>query len=77
MGDTEAIKRAVAVGLGVAIVSRFAVEEERRSRKLAVLRIKGVSLIRPLQLLYAGDNEMTAPAVEFLDYLRSQKKRKG
>ena len=44
LGDTEAIKRAVSAGLGVAIVSGFSVELERRCGTLSVVRVADVEL---------------------------------
>jgi DNA-binding transcriptional LysR family regulator len=51
IGGTDAIKSAVASGLGVAFVSRWAVETEARAGTLAVLRVRDVALERPLQIL--------------------------
>jgi DNA-binding transcriptional LysR family regulator len=51
LGSTEAIKRVVAEGLGLAIVSRLAVDAECDSRRLAVLRVSGLHLERRLHLV--------------------------
>jgi DNA-binding transcriptional LysR family regulator len=51
LGSTEAIKRAVAAGLGVAIVSHLAIQTEVASRQLAILPLLGFQLTRPLHRL--------------------------
>jgi DNA-binding transcriptional LysR family regulator len=48
LGSTEAIKRAVASGVGVAIVSGLSVAMEVRAKKLAVLKIADLQLRRPM-----------------------------
>jgi DNA-binding transcriptional LysR family regulator len=51
LGSTEAIKRAVAEGLGLAIVSRLALRAECAAGNLAVLPVVGLSIRRPLHLV--------------------------
>ena len=69
LGDTEAIKRAVAEGLGIGIVSRFAIEAEVRAGSLAALRIAGVPLTRPLRVVFDPRRELAVPARELLAFL--------
>jgi DNA-binding transcriptional LysR family regulator len=71
-GDTEAIKHAIAAGMGVSILSRFSVTEEVRTGRLKWLRIKQVELRRPLQLLYPRDASRSPAVEEFLALLRSR-----
>jgi DNA-binding transcriptional LysR family regulator len=51
LGSTEAIKRVVAEGVGLAIVSRLAVGAECAAGTLAVLPVAGLRLQRPLHLV--------------------------
>lgn len=51
LGSTEAIKRAVAAGLGVAIVSRAALDAELELGTLAMLDVEGLEIRRPLSRL--------------------------
>ena len=51
LGSTEAIKRVVAEGVGLAIVSRLAVGVECAAGTLAVLPVTGLRLARPLRLV--------------------------
>lgn len=63
LGSTEAIKRAVMEGVGVAIVSGLAIGMEVAAGKLAVLKLKGLAVERPCHLLRArGRSESTATA---------------
>lgn len=51
LGSTEAIKRAVESGVGVAVVSSLTVALEVQVRKLAIIRIKDLNIQRPLHRL--------------------------
>ena len=51
LGSTEAIKRAVAADLGVAIVSHLTIQTELASGQLAILPVRGFQLTRPLHRL--------------------------
>jgi DNA-binding transcriptional LysR family regulator len=51
LGSTEVIKRAVAAGLGVAIVSHLSIQTELASGQLAILPVHGFELSRPLHRL--------------------------
>ncbi|MCG8347241.1 MAG: LysR family transcriptional regulator [Chloroflexales bacterium] len=48
LGSTEAVKQAVAAGLGLSIVSTAAIQLELAQRRLAVLPIAGLVIKRPL-----------------------------
>jgi DNA-binding transcriptional LysR family regulator len=70
LGSTESVKRAVAVGLGFAIVSRLTVELELAAQKLQVLHVTDLSIRRPLHLVrIKGKRESRAVSV-FLKMLR-------
>jgi DNA-binding transcriptional LysR family regulator len=51
LGSTEAIKRVVAEGMGLSIVSRLAVFAECAAGTLAVLPVAGLRIERPLHLV--------------------------
>jgi DNA-binding transcriptional LysR family regulator len=51
LGSTEAIKRVVAEGVGLAIVSRLAVRAECAAGTLAMLPVAGLHIQRPLHLV--------------------------
>ena len=77
LGDTEAIKHAIAAGMGVSILSRFSVAEEVRAGRLEWLRIKRVELRRPLQLLYPRGPSRSPAVDQFLAFLRSARAARG
>src|SRR2546422_2978556 len=77
LGDTEAIKHAIAAGMGVSILSRFSVAEEVRAGRLEWLRIKRVELRRPLQLLYPRGPSRSPAVDQFLAFLRSARAVRG
>jgi DNA-binding transcriptional LysR family regulator len=51
LGGTEAIKQAVAAGVGVAIVSRLAIPSAGEPGKFAIVDVRDLSLKRPLHLV--------------------------
>jgi DNA-binding transcriptional LysR family regulator len=51
LGDTEAIKRAVAEGVGLAIVPRLAIQSECPAGMFVVLPVAGLRIERPLHLV--------------------------
>jgi len=65
LGSTEAVKEAVAEGLGVAMVSKLAVESDVARKRLAVLRVKGLSIRRPVYLLRARGRQESKAAHAF------------
>ncbi|MFT3928165.1 MAG: LysR substrate-binding domain-containing protein [Myxococcales bacterium] len=70
LGSTEAVKRAVAAGLGLAIVSRLTVELEVQAKKLVVLDVADLNVRRGLHLVrLKGKRESRAVAM-FLKLLR-------
>ena len=68
----EAVKRSAAEGLGVAAVSRFALDEELASGTLAVLDVRRWRVRRTIAAVYARDVPLTPPAARFLDRFRDR-----
>jgi DNA-binding transcriptional LysR family regulator len=72
LGSTEAIKRVVAEGVGLAIVSRLAVAAEIARGTLAVLPVAGLRIERPLHLV-RRKGRRDGPALQaFCDVLRTR-----
>jgi len=69
LGSTEAIKRAVAAGLGVAIVSHLTIETEIRSGQLAILPVNGFELTRPLYRLHWRERAQDPATLAFFALL--------
>ncbi len=57
LGSTEAVKRAVMHGLGVAVVSRLSVAGELAAGRLVALRVPELSLSRPLYEAWNRDRK--------------------
>jgi DNA-binding transcriptional LysR family regulator len=70
LGSTEAIKEAVESGIGVSIVSKWAVRREYKYGSIKPLKFKEGKLLRDFSLVF-NKNTVTSYAVdEFLAFLR-------
>jgi len=72
LGSTEAVKNAVAAGLGAAFVSHLTVEHELASGRLRALELRGFSIRRALSLLTLEGKPPSPAAQEFLRLLRER-----
>jgi DNA-binding transcriptional LysR family regulator len=70
LGSTEAIKNAVAAGLGAAFVSRLTIELELSSGRLTTLALEDATIRRALRLLTLEGKPPSPAAREFLRLLR-------
>lgn len=70
LGSTEAIKRAVASGVGVAIVSRLTINLELEVKRLAVVPLANLRIARPLHLLRLRGKHETQATKAFLQLLQ-------
>lgn len=70
LGSTEAIKNAVAAGLGVAMVSRLTVEVELSAGRLVEVAVPGLKVQRSLHLLTHQHRHPSPAAERFLGLLR-------
>lgn len=75
----EGVKLTVAGGLGVAAISRHAVEVELAAGTLALIRLPGWKVRRHLSLIHARDVPLTPAAERFVEALRAAwtPKRRG
>lgn len=69
LDSPETVKRAVAAGLGIGILSRFAIDWELQSKRLALLRMPGFPIRRPLYLAYLRQKRLTPAMKAFLELL--------
>jgi DNA-binding transcriptional LysR family regulator len=69
LASTEAIKQAVAAGLGLAIVSRSAIEDQLALGRISIVPLSGVSLKRALTELRLIGRPPTAAAARFMELL--------
>ncbi|MGC8735305.1 MAG: selenium metabolism-associated LysR family transcriptional regulator [Dissulfurimicrobium sp.] len=71
IGSTEAVRQAIKAGLGLAIISRKAVEEEIRTGIFHAASLKGVDLRRRFYLLWRKDRTLSPLALAFIDLIKS------
>lgn len=69
MVGTEAVKKAVEANLGVAFVSRFAVEAELALGRLAALEVDGLAIVRPIVMIYRSERYFTPAAARFREFV--------
>ena len=69
LDSTEAIKRSVAAGLGLAVVSRLCVEAELAAGTLVAITVRGLRLRRPLYALTPRGRQPSASVRAFTGLL--------
>ncbi len=69
LGSNESIKEAVLQGLGLAVLSTHAVENEVQAGRLRTLTIRGLSLQREMFAVWDHRRVLSIPARLFLDLL--------
>ncbi|MHB9100051.1 MAG: LysR substrate-binding domain-containing protein [Sulfuricella sp.] len=72
LGSNEAIKQAVAGGLGVAVLSAHTLALEKNADELVVLDVEGFPIRRQWYAVYARDKQLSVVARTFLDFLRQE-----
>lgn len=74
LGSNEAIKQAVAGGLGLAIISRHALNQQAKSEGLAILSVENFPLHSNWWILYPQGKRLSPIASVFLQHLKSVSK---
>ncbi len=77
LGSNEAIKHAVAGGLGIAVLSAHTLALDHSSDELAILKAEGFPIRRHWYLAYPKDKQLSVVAQAFLDFLREESKLLG
>ena len=72
LGSTEAVKNAVASGLGVALVSRLTAALELNAGRLAELKLADLRIRRPLHLIRLSGKQPSPAVRAFIDLLRGR-----
>ena len=67
MENPESLKKAVQSGLGIAFISKFAVESELKARTLVTPRIPGFQISRNLKIVHRKDKHLSHAARTFID----------
>jgi DNA-binding transcriptional LysR family regulator len=69
LGDNSSVKEAVAAGMGIALVSRHAIEMEVRLRRLVVLDVRGLPLRRQWYVVHRRGQRLSRAAAAFRGFL--------
>jgi DNA-binding transcriptional LysR family regulator len=73
LASPEAIKNAVAAGLGIAVVSRLIIEQELRAGSLGVIPLKDLTIRRPLYRQCLCNRTPSPALLKFSEVLRTVK----
>lgn len=79
LDHTEAIKQAVMAGLGVALVSTYAVRGELETGRLRAVRLHGIRIQRHFHVIHHDARRLTASARAFIELLEesARPRRRG
>lgn len=77
LGSNEAIKQAVAGGLGIAVLSAHTLALERSIDDLAILDVDGFPIRRHWYLAYPKNKQLSVVAQAFLEFLHVESKLLG
>jgi len=72
LGSNEALKHAVAAGLGVAVISRHALGSDPARDGLAILPMSHFPIRRSWQLVWRADRRLPLVAQKFIEHVRAQ-----
>ncbi len=72
LGSNEAIKHAVAGGLGIAVLSAHTLALDRGEDELAVLDVEGFPIRRQWYLAYSKEKPLSILAKTFLEFLQQE-----
>lgn len=73
LGSNEAIKRAVATGSGIALLSRGSIEPERQAGLLAVVDCPALVTRRSFWVIYRQDKRLTACEAAFIEFAQADR----
>lgn len=69
VGNNSAIKQGVAAGLGIALISRVALDMELETRRLVILDVEGFPIVRQWRIVHLKDKYLSATARAFKSFL--------
>jgi len=75
LGSNEALKHAVAAGLGLAVLSRHTLGTDPSASGLVELRVAGFPIRRMWHFVWRRDRRLSRPAQAFLDDVRRRLRR--
>jgi DNA-binding transcriptional LysR family regulator len=77
LGSNGAIKHAVESGLGLAVISKYAIALERSNHRLEVLDVEGFPLRRQWHIVHLRRRRLPSAVGAFIEFLRSPAWRAG
>lgn len=75
LGSNEAIKQAVAGGLGISVLSKHCLALEGEAGQIAVLNVEGFPIERQWQVVFPKGKQLSIVARTFYDYLKLSGKK--
>lgn len=75
LGSNEAIKQAVAGGLGISVLSRHCLALEGQSGQLVILNVAGFPIQRHWHIVHPKGKQLSVVARTFFDYLKTDGQR--
>jgi len=72
LGSNEAIKQAVAGGLGLSLLSLHALKSELARKELVLLDVEGLPIRRSWYIVHRKGKELSIVARTFFDYLKEE-----
>ncbi|HEX4208034.1 MAG TPA: LysR family transcriptional regulator [Ktedonobacteraceae bacterium] len=69
VGNNSAIKQGVAAGLGIALISRVAINMELETKRLVMLDVEGFPIMRQWYLLHVKDKHLSPTALACKNFL--------
>ncbi|MGH9966522.1 MAG: LysR substrate-binding domain-containing protein [Pyrinomonadaceae bacterium] len=72
MENPESVKKAVQSGLGIAFISKFAVEAELKAKTLVAVRVRDLDINRELKIVYRKDKHISRAAHAFIEMARNE-----
>ena len=69
IGNTSAIKAAVISGLGVAVISKWAINDVVRMGKIKPVKIQNIDMRRRFKIITSEEKFQSEAAAKFIDYL--------
>jgi LysR family transcriptional regulator, low CO2-responsive transcriptional regulator len=74
LGSNEAIKQAVAGGLGITVLSAHTLALEKSGDELAILDVEGFPIRRQWYVAYSNGKQLSVVAKTFLEFLQKESK---
>ena len=71
MENPESVKKAVQSGLGIAFISKFAVETELKAKTLVNVHVRGLDIQRELKIVFRKDKHLGRAAQAFIEIARN------